>query len=75
MALAYPSQGGLVLGKLADKLQSDLRTHIALVLEEGKLLEEVRNWEQASVLCTFPAGTFPTIPRLPLVDRTSSRRS
>ena len=66
MALAYPPQNSLVLGKLADKLQSDLRTflptRIALVLEEGKLLEEVRNWEQASVLCTFPAGTFPTIP-------------
>src|SRR5206468_985114 len=48
-----------------EKLQSDLRTslptRIVLVLEEGKQLDEVRKWEQSSVLCTFPAGHFPTI--------------
>ena len=65
MAVAYPPQVVLVLDKLAEKLQGDLRTslptRIVLVLEEGNILDEVRKWEQSSVLCTFPAGTFPKI--------------
>ena len=61
MAVAYPPQVGTVLDKLREKLQTALPTRIVLVLEEGKLLDEVRKWEQASVLCTFPAGFFPRI--------------
>src|SRR3954454_6538525 len=65
IARRYPPQIGLILDKPAGKLQSGVRaslpTRIVLVLEEGKVLDEVRKWEQASVLCTFPAGSFPTI--------------
>jgi ribonuclease HI len=65
MAVAYPPQVGTVLDKLAEKLLGDLRTslptRIVLVLEEGNVLDEVCKWEQSSVLCTFPAGSFPTI--------------
>src|SRR3954447_6087312 len=57
MAVAYPPQVGTVLDTLREKLQSVLQTalptRIVLVLKEGKLLDEVRKWEQASVLCTF----------------------
>ena len=64
-AVAYPPQAVGMLDKLAEKLHSDLRTslptRIVLVLEEGNVLDAVRKWEQSSVICTFPAGTFPTI--------------
>src|SRR4051812_40989490 len=65
MAVAYPPQDGVFLNKLLVKLECDLRTslptRIVLVLEEGKQLDVVRKWEQSSVLCTFPDGSFPTI--------------
>jgi hypothetical protein len=82
MAVAYPPQVGLVLDKLTDKLHSDLRTslptRIVLVLEEGKVLDMVRKWEQTSILCTFPAGHFPTISpssfRQPYIEHVKLRQ-
>ena len=65
MALAYPPQVGpdldMVAAKLRTDLNSSLPTRIVLVLEEGKPLDELGNWDKVSVLCTFPAGSFPTI--------------
>ena len=62
MALAYPPQIDLDFVKFADKLRTELGnslpTRIVLVLEEGKLLDEMRNWDKASVLCTFYAPSL-----------------
>src|SRR6201995_1122867 len=82
MALAYPPQVDLDFVKFADKLRTELGnslpTRIVLVLEEGKLLDEMRNWDKASVLCTFPAGSFPAISpssfRQPYVEHKTLRQ-
>ena len=82
MALAYPPQADLDLDRFADKLRTELGnslpTRIVLVLEEGKLLEELRNWDKVSVLCIFPAGSFPTISpssfRQPYIEHKTLRQ-
>jgi len=82
MALAYPPQLALDFDKFADKLRTELGnslpTRIVLVLEEGKLLDEMRKWDKASVLCTFPADSFPTISpssfRQPYIEHKTLRQ-
>src|SRR4051812_12793936 len=83
MALAYPPQVDLDLDKFADKLRTELGnslpTRIVLVLEESEFLDELRNWDKASVLCIFPAGSFPTISpssfRQPYIEHQTLRQA
>ena len=64
MALTYPPQGYLtnsILEKLRTDLLTALPTRIVFVLEDEPLLQELMSWSQASRLCVFPAGKFPTV--------------
>ena len=83
MALAYPPQVDIDFDKLAEKLRTELGnslpTRIVLVLEDGKLLDELCNWDKVSVLCSFPAGSFPTISpssfRQPYIEHKTLRQA
>ena len=78
MALAYPPQADLDLDRFADKLRTELGnslpTRIVLVLEEGKFLDELRNWTRLPLSVSSPLVRSLRSHRPHFVDRTLSTR-